>query len=580
MEIVNPLPVVLQRFWARFELQDHPLSHVLFGFRREIYAIVAVSFVANMLMLSPTIYLLQVFDRVLVSQNITTLWVVTALTLSMFAVIVFAEWIRSRLLIASGVRFDNQVSSTVFSDVFRARIANRGLTPRAFSDLSELRQFLTGSGTVAIFDLPWSPLYVIVLFLLHPSLGILAIIFICIQLLVVLKSQAILREPLDKTHEMAAEDSRVLVSKVRGEEVIKVLGMERLFFSRWEAVHQRAMGCASSSQSLTHRTNSFTKFTRLTQQSLSLAAGAVLVIHGEITPGAMIAANVLVSRALAPMDILSTSWRQFVNARGAYKRLALVEFAPSLQESGPSSPTSTPSGAVVLRGVEARVADRESAILTVSALTLAPGSMTVVLGASGSGKSTLGRLVIGLWPEVIGEINWGDHDLKKLDREVLGGRLGYLPQDVQLFDGTVAENIARFADVKSDQVIQAANLVGIHETILRMPRGYDTPIGHRGKSLSGGERQRIGIARALYGSPMLIVLDEPNANLDELGEKMLSKTVDAARKSGAILLVISHRPLLVNDADYVIYLSSGGIEFAGSRDEAVSVLTARGGLAS
>lgn len=235
---------------------------------------------------------------------------------------------------------------------------------------------------------------------------------------------------------------------------------------------------------------------------------------------------------------------------------------------------------MVLRGVEARVADRESAILTVSALTLAPGSMTVVLGASGSGKSTLGRLVIGLWPEVIGEINWGDHDLKKLDREVLGGRLGYLPQDVQLFDGTVAENIARFADVKSDQVIQAANLVGIHETILRMPRGYDTPIGHRGKSLSGGERQRIGIARALYGSPMLIVLDEPNANLDELGEKMLSKTVDAARKSGAILLVISHRPLLVNDADYVIYLSSGGIEFAGSRDEAVSVLTARGGLAS
>ena len=340
----------------------------------------------------------------------------------------------------------------------------------------------------------------------------------------------------------------------------------------WARRHHNAQQLQGRAQALTHRITAWSKFIRYTQQSLALGAGALLVIDGQLSPGGMIAANVLMSRALAPIDMLVGAWRGFIGARGAFGRLeALLAAHP---ERDPALSRVAPQGALTLQDVVAVAPGRAEPILKGVSVAVSPGTVTVVLGPSGSGKSTMARCMVGIWPGVSGEVLLDGLPIDGWDRNELGPYLGYLPQDIELFEGSIAENIARFGEVSSEKVIAAARSAGLHEMILRFPKGYDTPIGEAGHLLSGGQRQRIGLARAVYGDPVLVVLDEPNANLDDVGEAALVRTVQELKAQGRTVFLITHRPGIVAVADRVLILRNGMVQADGPRDAVLAALRA------
>jgi ATP-binding cassette subfamily C exporter for protease/lipase len=360
--------------------------------------------------------------------------------------------------------------------------------------------------------------------------------------------------------------------KLRNAEVLEAMGMLNKLKIGWARRHQTWLRHSESAQGVTHRVTAISKFVRYSQQSFSLGAGALLVIDGELSPGAMIAANVLMTRALAPIEMLVGSWRGFITARESFVRLAsLLEAHP---EEDPALRRVAPLGALSLKHVEATAPGRPVPILRGVNLELSPGQVLVVLGPSGSGKSTLARVILGIWGEVKGEVLLDGRPISHWDRVELGPHLGYLPQDIELFEGTIAENIARFAEVDADAVVEAARSTGLHEMILRMPKGYDTPIGEAGSLLSGGQRQRLGLARAVYGNPTLVVLDEPNANLDDAGEAALARTVAHLKGQRATVVLISHRPSAVALADRLMLLREGQIQAEGPRDQVIAALRA------
>ena len=553
--------------------QRSELTQALWAFRREFMVVGVFSMVANVLMLSPTLYMLQVYDRVMVSQSELTLLVMSLITLFLFVVMAFSEWMRSRVLVQSGVRLDGLLGMRVFNASFEARLTQSGTSPkRAFGDLIQIRQFLTGNGILAFFDTPWAPIYLAVLFFLHPMLGYLAIVFAIIQGCLVWLGHRHTVEPSEAAAQASSDASAYLQSKLRNSEVLESMGMVHNLLPHWAARHQRAMELGGRAQALTHKITAWSKFVRYTQQSLALGAGALLVIDGQLSPGGMIAANVLMSRALAPIDMLVGTWRGFVGARAAFERLeALLRDHP---ERDPALSRVAPKGALTLRDVVATAPGRASPILKGVSTAVEPGTVTVVLGPSGSGKSTLARCMMGIWPGVQGEVLLDGLPLDGWDRMELGPYLGYLPQDIELFDGSIAENIARFGEVDPEKVIAAARSAGLHEMILRFPKGYDTPIGEAGNLLSGGQRQRIGLARAVYGNPVLVVLDEPNANLDDVGEAALVRTVQELKANGCTVFLITHRPGIVAVADRLLILQDGKVQADGPRDAVLAALRA------
>lgn len=549
------------------------LTSTLWSFRREFLIVGAFSMVANMLMLSPTLYMLQVYDRVLASQSELTLVAMSLLTLLLFAIMGFAEWMRSRLLVRSGVRLDEQLSTQVFNASFEAHLSQSGAAPsRAFGDLIQIRQFLTGNGIFAFFDAPWTPIYMAVLFFLHPWLGVLGIVFAVIQAALAWFGHRHTLEPSEAAAKASAEAGSFLQSKLRNAEVLESMGMIRSLQMRWAERHRNYLARSADAQHLTHRITAVSKFIRYTQQSLALGAGALLVIDGQLSPGGMIAANVLMTRALAPIDMIVGSWRQFIGMRAAFARLERLLIEYPLRD--PAFKRVSPTGAITLRQVFASAPGRLTPILQNINLSVPAGTVTAVLGPSGSGKSTLARVLVGIWPDVSGDVLLDHLPLVGWNRIELGPNLGYLPQDVELLEGSIAENIARFGEVDPAQVIEAAQSAGLHEMILRFPKGYDTPIGEAGNLLSGGQRQRIGLARAIYGNPMLIVLDEPNANLDDAGEAALFKTVQELKAKGKTVFLITHRPGAVAVADRILILRDGQVQADGPRDAVIAALQA------
>jgi ATP-binding cassette subfamily C exporter for protease/lipase len=538
------------------------LLAALGAFRPDFFQVLALSMVINVLMLVPSIYMLQVYDRVLVSYSELTLLAVSLIALFLFGVMAMAEWLRSRLLVRSGVRFDRQLRGRVFEASFAAHATQSPLaTPRAFSDLMQVRQFLTGSGMFALLDAPWAPIYAAVAWFLHPTLGLLAVVFIGVQCAVAWVSQQRTAAPGEAAATAVGDVNRFLHAKLRNSEVMEVLGMAEPLRRRWQERHAQALARGTASQQAADSMLAVSKFVRYSLQALSLGAGALLVIDGELSAGAMIAANLLIARALAPIDQLVAVWRGFTGTRLAFGRLdALLRAFPARVA------TAVPAaarGEVKLRDVTARVPGREAPILADIALELAPGTLTVVLGPSGSGKSTLARVLLGAWPQVQGEVLLDGEPVAALDRELLARHVGYLPQEVELIAGTVAENIASGGEVDSDLAIEAARTAGLHEMILRLPRGYDTPVGQMGEVMSGGQRQRIALARALYGNPAFVVLDEPNAHLDDAGEQALHHALGQLKVAGRTVLVVTHRPGAIAQADHLVLLKDGRIQMQG-----------------
>jgi ATP-binding cassette subfamily C exporter for protease/lipase len=529
------------------------------------------SMVANLLMLAPTLYMLQVYDRVLVSQNTGTLLVVSIITLFFLVVLSFSEWARSKLLVRSGIRMDQMISRKLFHASYEAHLNPAVTNPsRAFTDLTELRQFLTGNGIFAFFDAPWAPIYIAVLFLLHPWLGVMALGFAAVQSVLAWWGSQATKPAQAQASKSQQEVSGYLQSKFRNAEVIESMGMVKHLYRRWSERNAKAMGANLNAQDVAGRVTAWSKFVRYTQQSLALGGGALLVIHGELSPGAMIAANVLMTRALAPIDLMVGTWSGFLNARDAFNRLSeLLEAHPMRDIPAMGM---APKGDVVLKDVVASAPGREKPILQGVSAIMPPGTVTVVLGASGSGKSTLARVLLGIWPHSAGQVLLDGQAIGKWNRMELGPHVGYLPQDIELFDGTIAENIARAGNVESEKVIEAAEAAGLHAMILRFPKGYDTPMGEAGGLLSGGQRQRIGLARAMYGMPELVVLDEPNANLDDEGEAALVRAVQGLKAQGKTVVLISHRPGIVSVADRLLILQNGTVQASGPRDGVLAAL--------
>lgn len=543
-----------------------PLEGAFGSIWREFAAVGLLSMIANMLMLTPALYMLQIFDRVMVSRSELTLLAVSAIALLFLAVMAMAEWIRSRLLVDAGVRFDDRLNDALFRASLRAELRQSGCgSNQSLSDLTSIRQFVTGSGTIAIFDLPWTPVYVAVGFLLHPTLGWVMLAFVVLLVALAIGGQRLAARPAKASGKVESDVGTYVIDALRNAEAAESLGMVGDLRRRWLVRHRRLVALQSGTQRLDQHMTILTKLVRHVQQSLSLAVGALLAIYGEITIGSMIAASLIMTRAAAPLEAIVSTWSSWFEARAALDRLRRLLQEPTERATG--TRTEAPVGNVKLHGVVATAPDRAEPILETLDREFPAGQVTAIIGPSASGKSTLARVLIGAWPHVCGAVLLDGRPVDEWNREALGAAIGYLPQDVELFEGTIAENIGRFGSLDASKVVDAARRTGMHETILRMPKGYDTAIGEGGRDLSGGQRQRIALARALYGDPRIVVLDEPDSDLDSAGDEALGAAIRDLRDCGRTVFVVSHRMGLIAIADRVLLLGNGAVKADGTPGE-------------
>jgi PrtD family type I secretion system ABC transporter len=531
----------------------------------------------NVLLLAPSLYMIQVFDRVIASRSNETLVVLTLAAIGAIAVMGALDALRARLLGTAAVALDGKLAPRVLDGLVAnaARLGGADYV-HGLRDVSTLRGFLTGNGVLALFDAPWLPIYVGVIFLFHPLLGLVATAGAALLIAAAVANEKLSREPLEALQEANRRAMRYVDASLRNAEVISALGMLRAVRRRWSALNGGAQALQLESSRMAALVGGTTKFIRQAVQIVMLAAGAYLVIDQHVTGGVMMAATILLGRALAPVEALIGSWRGLVEARGAYARLDALLAA----RSAAAKPTALPAprGALSAERVFFGASGAEKTIIKGVSLALAPGEALGLIGPSASGKSTLARLLIGVWTPSSGTVRLDGADIALWPRDRLGRHIGYLPQDVELFSGTVSENIARLGAADPKAVIAAAQRANAHEMILRLPRGYDTQIGEGGSALSGGQRQRIGLARALFGKPRIVVLDEPNANLDGEGEAALLQAMSGLRREGVTLIAISHRPSILAGVDKLLVLKDGAVAAFGPRDEVTAQLMRSAGI--
>jgi len=548
------------------------VASAIWALRRPFYVVGGFSFLINMLMLTPTFYMLQMYDRVLGSRNELTLYMITLIAVGLFLLLSALEWVRSRILVRVGAQFDAALNSRVFNAAFETNLRTNGANAgQSLADLTNVRQFITGNGLFAFFDAPWFPIYLIVIFILHPVLGWFSIVGAILSIVLTLINEWTTKGPLFQANQAAISSNNYATNNLRNAEVIEAMGMLDNLRSRWYRRYKDLLVLQSIASDRAGTISAFSKFIRTTQQSLILGLGAYLVIKGQLSPGGMIAGSILMGRALAPVDLLLGSWRSLVSARGAFGRLEkMLDQFPARKETM-SLPA--PRGKVTVESLVAVAPGTNVPILKGLSFALPQGEALAIIGPSASGKSTLARLLVGVWPAASGKVRLDGADVYAWNKLELGPHIGYLPQDVELFEGTIAENIARFGEIDHEKVIDAAQQTGVHDMILRFPQGYDTPIGVAGGFLSGGQRQRIALARAVYGHPSLIVLDEPNANLDDVGEAALVKAVESLKKAGCTVVLITHRTSIISAVDKMLILREGQIAAFGPRDEVINALS-------
>jgi len=552
--------------------QRGEIREAIAAYRRVFLVVGAFSGAINVLYLVPSLYMMQVYDRVLGSRNETTLLMVSVIALGLYVIMNVLEFSRSQLLVRLGNRLDRQLAQRVFTAAFERNLRVRAGTPagQAMLDLTQVRQFVTGNGLFAFFDAPWVPVYLVVIWMFHPWLGILVLAGAIVLAILALLTELVTRGPLAEANQAAAAGSGFATANLRNAEVIEAMGMMPAIRARWEKLQERLLARQSIASDRAGAISAVTKFVRVTIQSASLGVGALLVLENQASPGVIIAAAVLTSRALAPVELLIGTWKQLISARGAYQRLSQLLTDFPARDRGMSLPP--PKGEFRVEGVIAAPPGAPAPVLKGVNFAIPAGETLVIVGPSASGKSTLARLLVGVWPAQAGKVRLDGADVFLWDKEQLGPSVGYLPQDVELFDGTIAENIARFGEIDSQKVIEAATRAGMHEMILRFPNGYDTPIGEGGSALSGGQRQRIALARALYGNPSVLVLDEPNSNLDEAGEAALVRAVQQAKADGRTVVLITHRTSIVGIADRILVLVDGQVQMLGPRNEVLEQL--------
>ncbi|QTR55327.1 type I secretion system permease/ATPase [Thiothrix unzii] len=547
------------------------LYRALQAHRKVFLSVGAFSAVINLLMLVPTIYMLQVYDRVLVSMNISTLLMLTIITMGLFMLMAALEWVRSMALVRLSNQLDQEFSPHVFAASFVEQLRNsRGNPQQPLSDLNNIRQFVTGQGVFAFFDAPWAPLYILVVFLFHWQMGVMVVVGVLILLGLALANESATHKRLAEANNLAMQAGSQAHGSLRNAEVIEAMGMLAGVRKRWTVLNRKVLRLQTEASEKAGIITATTKFVRISLQSLILGLAALLVIENEITPGMIIAGSVLMGRALAPIEQLIATWKAWISAQGAYRRLEeLLERNP---EHPPRTSLPRPRGLLQVDGLVATPPGAAAAVLRGIQFTLPAGTVLGVIGPSGSGKSTLARLLVGVWPAQMGKVRIDGADIHDWDKSELGPHIGYLPQDIELFDGTIAENISRFGEVDNAKLLKAAELAGVHDMILLLPNGYDTPIGTGGQMLSGGQRQRVALARAVYGDPALLVLDEPNSNLDDVGERALLQAILSLKQQSATVVLITHRPSILGAADALLLLKEGTVAAFGPRDQVLAAL--------
>lgn len=546
-----------------------PKAHVanemlaaLTAYKRAFFNIGLFSAVINLLMLAPALYMLQVYDRVLASGNEMTLLMLTLMILGLFGLMGALEWVRSQVVIRLGTQMDMRLNQRVYDAAFEAQLSTGSpAAGQALNDLTSLRQFATGNALFAFFDAPWFPVYLWVIFMFSPWLGLLALGGAVLLMLLAWLNQRVSQGPLKAASELSVEATQQASAHLRNAEAIEAMGMLATLRGHWLAQHTAFLAQQNLASEKTASVGAWSKGVRLALQSLVLGLGALLAVQGQITAGMMIAGSILMGRVLSPIDQLIGVWKQWTSARLAYQRLE------SLLQAHPARPPRMalpdPRGELAVEQLSASAPGTRRATLSNLSFTLPAGQVLGVIGPSGCGKSTLARLLIGVWQPLAGKVRLDGAQLSQWDKQQLGPHLGYLPQDIQLFAGTIAQNIARFAQVDADKVLAAAQMAGVHSLILQMPEGYDTRLGDGGAGLSGGQKQRIGLARALYGLPALIVLDEPNANLDEAGEQALLQAIAQLKQLKRTLILITHKPNVLTLTDQLLILREGQLQAFG-----------------
>jgi ATP-binding cassette subfamily C exporter for protease/lipase len=547
------------------------LAAIALAFRAPLLAVGFFSFAINILLLVPALYMLQIYDRVLSSRSHLTLLMLTLMVIGLYVLEAALELVRSRVIVRTSAALDLQLSSRVFDASFRQYLRARDANPaQAFSDLATVRQFLTGQGLFAFFDSPWTPLYLGVIFVIHPWLGVFALVAALVLLAMAWLNERLTSPHLAGAGAAASAASQYAANNLRNAEAIEAMGMLARVRERWFARQARFLTLQARASDAAAAVGASSRFFRLASQSGILGLGALLAIDGQVSPGGMVAASILLGRALSPVELAISTWRGFVSARGAYARLASLLAAHPRGVARLALPR--PQGNVTIQNLVLGAPGRAEPILKGIQLAANAGTLTAVVGPSAAGKSTLARALVGVWTPTSGSVRLDGAEIHQWDREQLGPWIGYLPQDVELFEGTIAENIARFGTLDSDRVVLAARRAGVHDLVLHLPQGYETPIGEGGVALSGGQRQRIALARALYGEPALIVLDEPNANLDDAGDAALIAALQEMKKDGRTVFVMTHRANVLAVADTVVLLVNGTVKASGPRDAVLKPL--------
>ena len=528
------------------------------------------SLVINVLMLAGPLFMLQVYDRVMTSGSMPTLVALALMTGALYAIIGVLELVRTRVIVRIGVEIDNRLGDRIFQASLKRSLIGQGSSIQALRELDSLRQFIAGPGPLTFFDAPWTPIYILVIFLTHWTLGVTATLGAIVLMIIAWMSEASSRQPLTQAGKAAGRSLELAETGQRNAEAITAMGMLSAYRSRWQQANGEALAWQIVAADRLGTMSSISKALRLLLQSLMLAIGAALAIKGEISSGSIVAATIIFGRALAPVEQAIGHWRTFIKAQESYARL------DDLLRKEPEPPVKTalpaPKGELEVSGLRVAAPDTRQLILSNLNFEVHPGEMLAVIGPSASGKSTLARTLVGLWPPFGGSIKLDGARLDQWSQEDLGQYLGYLPQDVELFAGTVKENISRFRDDAIDEtVIEAARMAHAHEMILALPQGYDTQLGNYGTYLSAGQRQRIGLARALFGNPALVVLDEPNSNLDRLGDEALASAVNGMRKRGQSVVLVSHRVQAIGQADTLLYIDRGIQRAFGPRNEVMKL---------
>ncbi|MEB0041512.1 type I secretion system permease/ATPase [Pseudomonas sp. MH10] len=554
---------------------DNNLQAALKACRSSFVSVGFFSLFINALMLVPTFYMLQVYGRVVTSGSISTLVMLTIIMVVLMVTMGALELVRSRIMVRVSTKLDILLSRDLYRASFKRALVSGGMdsSAQALNDLTGLRQFMTGNGLFAFFDAPWLPIYIAVMFMFHPWYGWMAIV--CSIILVCF---AILNEKMTGATLAVANKENIAASlytnkNLRNAEVIESMGMLNTLIGRWAHRQKKVLVLQSIASDKGGLMTNISKTFRMLVQSLILGLGAYLAVNHEISSGLVIAGSVLLGRALAPLDLIIGSWKGFISARSQYDRLNDILDTQENEPQRMSLPV--PQGNVLVENLIVSAPGGKTPIIKGISFDVPAGQVVGIIGPSASGKSTLARALMGIWVPQHGVVRLDGADISNWDKNELGPYVGYLPQDIELFEGSISENIARFSVVDSAQVIMAARTAGVHEMILLLPEGYDTVIGSEGVNLSGGQRQRIGLARALYRAPRLIILDEPNSNLDDAGEQALAQAIMFMKASGSTVFVITHRTTILSHLDRLMVMSGGSISMYGPREQVMAELNAQ-----